>query len=159
MAHELGHMVLEVALKVDDEKAAHRFAGAFLMPAEALWAEIGKHRKSIGWEELFSLKRLFGVSVQALTYRCKDLGIFNQTLFRKLFDEFVRLGWRGPPYEEPLAMRGETPRRFERLCFRALAEGAVSEAKAAELLGISVRDLNRRMEHPPDEELAEAAAD
>jgi Zn-dependent peptidase ImmA (M78 family) len=157
MAHELGHMVLEVARKVDDEKAAHRFAGAFLMPAEALWAEIGKHRKSIGWQELFALKRLFGVSVQALTYRCKDLGIFNQTLFRKLFDDFVRLGWRDPPYEEPLAMRGETPRRFERLCFRALAEGAVSEAKAAELLGIPVRELNRRMEHPPDEELVEAA--
>jgi Zn-dependent peptidase ImmA (M78 family) len=44
-AHELGHMVLEVAPRVDDEKAAHRFAGAFLMPVEALWAEIGKHRK------------------------------------------------------------------------------------------------------------------
>ena len=37
----------------------------------------------------------------------------------------------------------------ERLCFRALAEGAVSEAKAAELLGIPIRDLNRRMEEPP----------
>ena len=41
MAHELGHMVLEIASKVDDEKAAHRFAGAFLMPAEALWASAG----------------------------------------------------------------------------------------------------------------------
>jgi Zn-dependent peptidase ImmA (M78 family) len=156
LAQELGHMVLEVAPEVDEEKAVNRFAGAFLMPAEALWAEIGKHRKSIGWEELFGLKRLFGVSAQALTYRCKDLGIFNQTLFKKLFDDFVRLGWRDPPYEEPLAMRGETPGRFERLCFRALAEGAVSEAKAAELLGIPVRELNRRMEQPPDEELVEA---
>lgn len=157
LAHELGHMVLEVAPKVDDEKSAHRFAGAFLMPAETLWAEIGKHRQSIGWEELFNLKQLFGASVQALTYRCNDLGIFSDVLFRKLFNDFAQFGWRSPPYEEPHAMRGEKPRRFERLCFRALAEGAVSEAKAAELLGTSVHDLNRRMEKPPDVEPIPAA--
>ena len=98
IAHELGHMVLAtIGRKVDGEKAAHRFAGAFLMPAEALWSEVGKRRTSVGWDELFKLKQLFGVSVQALTYRCKDLGIFNQTLFRRLFEEFKRRGWRDPP--------------------------------------------------------------
>lgn len=156
MAHELGHLVLEVAAKVDEEKAAYRFAGAFLMPAEVLWAAIGKHRTSIGWGELFELKELFGVSVQALTYRCKELGIFSDALFRRLFQEFSRLGWRKPPYREPKAMACEEPRRFERLCFRALAEGAISEAKAAELLETSVRALNRRMEEPPGSGLAEA---
>ena len=53
MAHELGHMVLEVDPKVDDETAAFRFAGAFLMPAEVLWAAIGKHRTSVGMERTF----------------------------------------------------------------------------------------------------------
>jgi len=148
-AHELGHMVLNVVPRVDDEKTAHRFAGAFLMPAETLRAEIGKRRKSMGWGEFFELKRIFGVSVQALTYRCKDLGIFGDTLFRLLFDEFTRHGWRSPPYQEPHAMPGEEPRRFERLCFRALVEGAISEAKAAELLEIPVHELNRRVEEPP----------
>ena len=143
-------MVLDVAPKVDDEKAAHRFAGAFLMPAETLRAEVGRRRRSVSWDELFDLKRIFGVSVQALTYRCKDLGIFHNALFRRLFDEFSRRGWRNPPYREPHAMEGEAPRRFERLCFRALAEGAISEAKAAELLGSSVHELNRRMEAPPE---------
>lgn len=149
LAHELGHLVMDVAARVDEEKAANRFAGAFLMPAEALWAEIGKHRKAIGWGELFELKKLFGASVQAITYRCKDLGIFSQTTFQRLFNEFERLGWRRPPYKEPLARKeGEKPKRFERLTFRALAEGAISEAKAAELLAISVQELDRRMEDP-----------
>ncbi len=111
---------------------------------------MGKHRTSIGWGELFDLKRLFGVSVQALTYRCKDLGIFRETLYRRLFKDISQLGWRTPPYQEPFAMEQEIPRRFERLCFRALAEGAVSEAKAAELLEISAHELNQRMEEPPD---------
>jgi Zn-dependent peptidase ImmA (M78 family) len=157
LAHELGHMVMEGGGKVDEEKAAHRFAGAFLMPADALWAEIGRHRTSIGGRELFYLKQLFGVSVQAITYRCKDLGIFSEPLFRRLFQEFGRLGWRSPPYKEPYAREGEKPTRFKRLTLRALAEGAVSEPKAAELLGLSVRELNRRMEveQPVDREAVE----
>ena len=101
-SHELGHMVLRVAPDVDAEKAAHRFAGAFLMPAEALRAEMGARRTSIGWSELFDLKQLFGVSVQALTVRCRDLGIFDTALYQRLFRDFSRFGWRSPPYEEPI---------------------------------------------------------
>ncbi len=156
VAHELGHMVLDVAQKLDDEKAAHRFAGAFLMPADTLRAEVGKHRSSIGWSELFDLKGMFGVSVQALTYRCKDLGIFANPLFSRLFNEFSRRGWRSPPYREPWAMDSEEPRRFQRLCFRALAEGAISESRAAELLGKSPRDLVRLMDEPPGTEAVSA---
>ena len=156
LAHELGHMALQVAARLDVEKAAHRFAGAFLMPAEALRAEIGAHRSSIGWDELFDLKRIFGVSVQALTCRCRDLGIFTQSVAQRLFREFSRLGWRRPPYQEPLAMPGEMPKRFDRLCFRALAEGVISEVKAAELLGAPIRELSRRMEEPPPDDEAGA---
>ena len=149
MAHELGHLAL-IPDGVDAEAAAHRFAGAFLMPATALRAEIGTRRTAIGWSELFHLKRLFGVSVQALTYRCRDLGIFGQALYRRLYDEYRKRGWLDPPYEEPYALpKGMKPRRFERLCLRALAEGAVSDAKAAELMGVTLDELRRLMEEPP----------
>ena len=153
IAHELGHMALEVGSRIDEEKAAHRFASAFLMPAETLRAEIGKFRKSMGWSELFELKRLFGVSVQALTYRCKEIGIFNKSLFQYLFKEFNRRGWRTFPYEEPYSIeKGEEPTRFRRLCYRALAENLISEAKAAELLGLSVHELVQQMDMPPNSE-------
>ena len=153
IAHELGHMALEAGSRVDEEKAAHRFAGAFLMPAETLRAEIGKFRKSMGWGELFELKRLFGVSVQTLAYRCREIGIFNKSLFQCLFDEFKRRGWRTYPFKEPYAIeKGEEPTRFRRLCYRALAENLISEAKTAELLGLSVRELVRRMDKPPNSE-------
>jgi hypothetical protein len=46
-------------------------------------------------------------------------------------------------------MPPENPKRFERLCYRALSEKVISEAKAAELLDIPVRELNRRMDSPP----------
>lgn len=156
LAHELGHMVLEVSKKVKEEKAAHRFAGAFLMPAEALWAEIGKHRSSISIGELLRVKELFGASIQAITYRCKDLGIFGPSLFRHLFEIYSQRGWRSPPFKEAGALPPglEEPKRLERLCFRAIAEGAISEAKTAELLNISVRELNSKLDAM--EELIEA---
>ena len=55
-------------------------------------------------------------------------------------------------------MAGERPKRFDRLCFRALAEAAISEAKPAELLGHSVHELSRRMDDPPGVEAAVAGA-
>lgn len=149
LAHELGHMVMDIeGDKKLCEKAAHRFAGALLMPAEALWSNVGKHRSSIGWSELFALKTLFGASIQAITYRCGDLGIFPASLSERLFREFSRLGYRTAPNYEPNHLLEETPGRFDRLCYRALAEGAISEPRGAELLNITLRELNRRMEEP-----------
>ena len=148
LAHELGHMVIAAAAGVDEEKAAHRFAGAFLMPADVLRAEIGAHRSSISIGELVALKKRFGVSIQALAYRCKDLGIINQSACARLFKVFAERGWRTAPYEEPgsLAPEVEEPKRFERLCYRALAEGVIGESRAAELLEISVRELDKRLD-------------
>ena len=103
IAHEIGHLVLDVSPGIDEEKVAHRFAGAFLMPEEVMWAEIGKHRTALGWAELFKLKLMLGVSVQAITYRCNDLGIISQTLKDRMYSVFEEIGWRSPPYE------GRTP--------------------------------------------------
>jgi Zn-dependent peptidase ImmA (M78 family)/transcriptional regulator with XRE-family HTH domain len=146
IAHELGHILLDIRDKVDEEKASFRFGSALLIPAELLWAEVGQHRRAIAVGELLELKKLFGVSAQAIAYRCKELGIIGPGTHRGLFEDFTRLGWRSPPYAEPNPIAHEEPRRFHRLCFRALAEGFVSEAKAAELLRTSVRQLNSDME-------------
>lgn len=146
LGHELGHLVMHVAPGVDTEGAAHRFAEAFLMPADTLWAEIGRHRSSMGGKELFDLKHRFGVSVQALTYRCRHLGIFSERLYRDLLGAFANLGWSQPPYAEPGPLPSETPTRFRRLTLRALAEQALSEPDAAAMLGWSLSDVRLHME-------------
>ncbi|MGH2397008.1 MAG: helix-turn-helix domain-containing protein [bacterium] len=148
LAHELAHLVLLGPSSARGEKLAHRFASAFLMPAETLWQEVGKNRSSISIGELFKLKALFKVSVQAITYRLKDLQIIGESLYKQLFNYFREQGWRKAPYAEPGAIPAEKPERFRRLCFRAVAEGAVSESKAAELLGVSVRELDRMLGQP-----------
>ena len=150
LAHELGHMVMDVRHGEDAEKAANRFAGAFLMPAEALWREIGKDRTTISLGELLRLKELFGASFQAIVYRCHDLGIISDAAYGRMFQAFSKYGWRKPPYEELGAIppSKEQPHRMQRLCFRALSEGLIGESKAAEILGLSVRDLTQLMDQP-----------
>lgn len=83
-------MVLDVAQNVDDEKAVQRFACALLMPVETVQTKIGVRRRRVSWKELFHLERIFGVRVQAIVYRCNEVGIFSDTLYRKFFNEFTR---------------------------------------------------------------------
>src|SRR3990170_4092845 len=82
LAHELGHLVLEIPGTIDAEKAAFRFGGAFLAPAREVYREVGTKRSFIRLEELLLLKLRFGMSLQALLYRFRDLGIIAETYYR-----------------------------------------------------------------------------
>jgi hypothetical protein len=63
----------------------------------------------------------------------------------RLWAQINKRGWNGPASKEPYGFPAELPQRMERLCLRAVAEGAVSEPKAAELLHISVRQLESKL--------------
>lgn len=147
LAHELAHLVLNfVGLNdKDQEKAADRFAGAFLMAKEMMVRLLGAHRTSISLGELVDLKRLFRVSIASLIVRCSQLEVISRALYGRIWSQIKDLGWNGPQSTEPEALEAEVPQRMERMCLRAVAEGAISEAKASELLGISVRALDRRL--------------
>ena len=142
IAHELAHMVLDIPTEVSTEKACQRFAGAFLVPQEELLREVGHRRANFGLGELIEIKHIFGVSAAALVMRMRDLGIITKSTMVNIF-RGIGSGWRK---EEPHPLeRTESPRRFRRLCLRALAEREISESKAAELLGLRVSEIERIM--------------
>ena len=142
IAHELGHMVLDIPSTVPEEKACHRFAGAFLAPRDELIREVGRRRLNFGFAELIDIKHMFGISAAALVIRMRDLGIITEATLRGIFRGIGR-SWRK---NEPCPLeRTESPRRFVRLCLRALAENEISESKAAELLRMRVSEIERVM--------------
>lgn len=150
VAHELHHLLVGAGEDRESERAAHRFAGVLLMPEAPLQDRLGPRRTAVTWEELIALKRLFGVSLQALTFRCRELGIFSVALSRQLQGELARRGWSRPPYAEPDVSKPEMPSRFRGLCLRALAESRVDALRAAELLGTSVEALyGQPVDQPP----------
>ncbi|NLS76060.1 MAG: ImmA/IrrE family metallo-endopeptidase [Chloroflexi bacterium] len=136
LAHELGHLLLELPPEWDEkqgEKAAHRFAGAFLAPAPAVRAELGGRRSDLETRELYLLKHKYGLSMQAWARRARDLEVISQAAYEGICRRFSRNGWRKEePGDQALP---ETPRRMEQLVYRALAEDKISRARAAELLG------------------------
>ncbi len=135
LAHELGHLLLAVAPDVDEEKAANRFAGAFLVPAKVARRELGASRQHIDPYELLALKGKYGLSVAAWVYRAKDLGILSESRAQALWKWLGAQGWRR---REPYPLPPEKPQRLERLVWGLLAEGIISEGRAAELLGVTL---------------------
>jgi Zn-dependent peptidase ImmA (M78 family) len=157
LAHELAHRLIapDSLSDEDEEKAATIFGGAFLMPREHLLREAGKHRQALGYKEIIGLKRLYRVSGAALLVRLQQLGVIGEATLVYAFQSIAR-GWRTEEPEplESAADRGqwERPRRFERLCYRALAEGLISLTKAAELLRLPVPRVEAGLKGPRADE-------
>ncbi len=132
IAHELGHLVLNVEGELEEEKACNRFSGAFLIPRDVFVHDVGERRRNISQRELELLKQKYGVSMQSLVYRMKDLEIITQSHYQRIFQWFNNTGHREKEPGEPVPQ--EQPQRFERMVQRALAEDLISDRRAAELM-------------------------
>ncbi|MDH5367346.1 MAG: XRE family transcriptional regulator [Cyclobacteriaceae bacterium] len=131
--HELGHLVLNID-DLDEktkEKYCHHFAGALLFPKEVMFKELGERRSRLSINELGALKEVYGISMQAIVYRAKDVEIISESTYKQFFYMFNKMGHRK---DEPYEYNGyEGSNRFRQLLFRALAEEIISMSKAATL--------------------------
>ncbi|HNR69508.1 MAG TPA: XRE family transcriptional regulator [bacterium] len=141
VAHELGHLLID-AQGIDEEKAAQRFAAAFLVPATVVRQELGESRRVISGAELQQLKIKYGTSMQMWIYRARDLGIISESHAQEWFIAFRRIGHR----QEPGApIEPEEPMRFHKLVFQALAEDLISESRATEFLNWNIDRIREKM--------------
>jgi len=138
LAHELGHILFSQFIPdtLDEEKVANRFAGALLVTQENMFDEIGVNRTGFSIKELISLKKKYGMSMNALVYRSKDLGIITESFAQQVFRKFRQEGWhRIEPDELNIECLPEKPQRMERMVGRLIAEELISCSRARELLG------------------------
>ena len=140
LAHELGHTVLRVGSEVDEEKAAFRFAGAFLAPRGEFVDEVGAKRSYFDLDELKLLKRKFGMSIQALLRRMRDLDVINDNYYQQWCINISRSGWRR---EEPAPLSREEPQWLQRTVLRGIAEGALTAEEGKTMLGMNIEDGER----------------
>ncbi len=132
LAHELGHIVLDVPRNLDEEKVAFRFGGAFLAPKESVLKVVGSHREYFHPRELLILKKMFGMSIQALLYRLRDLDIISKNSFSNWYRIINKQGWKK---NEPLPLEREKSLWFEKNVLHAFSEGLISSDEANRLLG------------------------
>jgi Zn-dependent peptidase ImmA (M78 family)/DNA-binding XRE family transcriptional regulator len=142
LAHELAHLVFDTDSSVDEEKFAHRFAGAFLLPREVVISELGAKRRDLNLQELKALKVKYGVSVQAWCRRAKDCGVISDSTYKGLSIRISKAGMRsdeGYPYVKPEAID-----RDLRLAARCVTERVLTMSEAAKLAGIDIKDIDDR---------------
>lgn len=137
LAHELAHIILSgrLADSVGEEAACDCFAGAFLAPAEAVVKELGPQRKRLEPLELYRLKHEYGLSMMGWLMRAFQCRVIDADTRLRAIKAFAKRGWR--THEPREALPAETPRHFEQLVYRALAEDLIAESQAARLLGMS----------------------
>lgn len=141
IAHELGHLVLNVDCQdIDEEKLCHRFASALLMPKDAVIREFGNSRLNIGFGELEAFKQEYKVSYAAIVYRLKDLGIINDYLYKRLSIQINKRIGKHDPYPIPV----EKSYQFQRLVCKLEASNIISLNKACEYLGVNINEYNNQ---------------
>jgi Zn-dependent peptidase ImmA (M78 family)/DNA-binding XRE family transcriptional regulator len=141
MMHELAHLLLPIKHLPENKKEAlcHQFAAAILFPEEAAKKELGENRNKLMVQELGALKKQYGISIQALIMRAKDLGIISESYTRQLFFFINQMGWK---VDEPVDYVGvEKSNRFDQLLYRALGEELISMSKAAALKNLKLSEF------------------
>ncbi|QLL08855.1 XRE family transcriptional regulator [Mycobacterium vicinigordonae] len=107
VAHELGHLKLHFARTVDDErtreKEAHRFAGALLYPRHVAKRDISESLSLNGYARI---KARWGIAIQALIQRGRDLRLISTDRHRSLMIQVSSRGWRK---NEPVEVGVEHP--------------------------------------------------
>lgn len=105
LAHEIGHMVLHQCLQdisVNEpnvykvlEQQANYFSGAFLMPEETFVRSL----PGLGINDFLSVKSYWGVSLQAMLYRARNIGILDESQYTARQVTVSKKRWRS---HEPL---------------------------------------------------------
>ncbi|SFG03675.1 Zn-dependent peptidase ImmA, M78 family [Salegentibacter agarivorans] len=136
--HELGHLLLNFNTNLehkDIEKLCFRFAGAMLIPKETFFKELGGKRTSISLNELINTKEEYGMSVQAIMRRAKDLEVITDYYYRGFCIKMVK-----NKEEEGLGkyVGIEKSNRFNQLLYRAASEDIISLSKAANLANLKL---------------------
>lgn len=101
VAHEIGHLALHAitpppATAADAraiEQQAHRFAGAFLTPADALLADLDDMGGRVTLSTLAQLKEIWGVAIKMLVVRLRQLGRIDDNHARSLYKQISARKW------------------------------------------------------------------
>jgi Zn-dependent peptidase ImmA (M78 family)/DNA-binding XRE family transcriptional regulator len=142
-AHELAHILCDFNGAGDKERLCHVFAGALLLPRAALEHELVHRRQKITLWELGAIKEKYGISLQALMHRARDLNLITPRHLRDFMTTIKTNDWS---IVEPVAYRGkEEAARFMRLLNYAIAEKIIGLEQAAVLAGTTEAKLRKEI--------------
>lgn len=145
--HELGHLVLKFSDGIDDhtkENICHLFASEMLLPLEIFRSEAGDlFHNRVSLQDLAEIQKKYGISLDALMYKAKKNEMIPESKHRNYHIlKSTRPSFK--EYADKSRVTEEHCERFEKIVFEALDANLISSSKAANLLGVSVDNVNEK---------------
>lgn len=145
--HELGHLILNFESHIEQkekEKLCDLFANEMLISGDIFKKKIGANRKDISLQELYDIQIQFGISIDALMYKAKELNIITEGRYKgyyikkNMYPKFKKDA-------EESRTKAESSNRFQRLVYKALASELISISKASVLLDLPIGDIRNNL--------------
>lgn len=147
-AHEMGHKILHgnidksfLARKVEHhliESQAHRFAAAFLLPADSF----GNEFYSADLDVLRNLKQKWRVSIAMMIKRAEDLDFISTDQSRRLWIKLSRMGWKTmEPYDDTIEI--EHPRLLRQAFEMLINENIQTREEILSCIPLAQNDIEK----------------
>ncbi len=144
--HELCHLLFnnyfaEGLTEHQKETLCNSFANELLLPGDIL-INLYNGKSRIAVAELVSLSINYGISVDAIVYKLKELGIIGEKRYRG----FCIQKNTNPDFKrivEVTRYKEEATTRFQTMVYSALAQQLISISKASILLGVSINKVRK----------------
>jgi len=136
--HELGHLMMHRHIGTKGREAEHeanQFASAFLLPLSSVCANI-KLKSFISLEQVIQLKKIWGVSAAALSYRLHKLERISDWQYRS-FNTRLTENFKNT---EPEGMARERSYIWDTV-FRQLWQNKMTKRHIAEELSLPISEL------------------
>lgn len=146
--HEAGHLLYNSSLDPsltprEKEKMCDAFASEMLLPTEVLRKALyGKSKISL--KELMFLQESYGISIDAIMHKLRDLGYISQKRYetfhiRKNMNKDLKRMVEESRFKEIRISR------FPAMVYSALAQQLITTSKAASLLGCSLTTIRNNV--------------
>jgi Zn-dependent peptidase ImmA (M78 family)/transcriptional regulator with XRE-family HTH domain len=134
-AHELGHLVLHGDTASGDtqqEREADVFAAEFLTPRDSILPDLPRR---LDLRRLGQLRHTWGVSVDSLLYRCREVGLLSDSAASRAYQRLRELRDQPGFASEPISgYPGEQPMLLRQAFELAVSETGLTMAQLATAL-------------------------
>jgi Zn-dependent peptidase ImmA (M78 family)/transcriptional regulator with XRE-family HTH domain len=138
-AHELGHLVLHSEESrpcgPEEERQAHRFAAAFLMPRSSILAQ---GLRNAPLDRVLQAKATWKVAAMALMHRVRELGLSTDWHYRTSCIALSKMGYRKG---EPDGIPREASQALQKV-LALCRERGISLPTIAEAVGVTPKELS-----------------
>ena len=132
LAHELGHLLLEIEDKENEEKICDAFASSLLLPKRALIWECGEKRYCISDREYKIIREEYKVSIKTIITALEKYNVITSNSAKLAYINYNKK-YKNEEYNN-LDQLYELPRMYEQLVLRLSAQNVISQSRFNELM-------------------------